>query len=378
MSRVATKAKKDYYEILGVSRTCTEVELKAAYRKLAMEFHPDRNPAPEAEDRFKEASEAYGVLSDTDKRAAYDRFGHAGLNGGSGFAGGGFENIDLNDIFGDIFGDMFGSGTGGSRGRRSRAQRGNDIREDLSIGFQEAVFGIKKQIKLRRHETCTECSGSGSQPGKSATSCADCGGRGQVRFQQGFFSMARTCLKCGGTGQVITHPCNKCKGHGRVLRERSMEVEVPAGVEDGTRIRYAGQGEAGLNGGPGGDMYVVLHVQEHDFFEREGINLYCSMPISFPQAALGAEISVPTLYGDHKLKIPEGTQSGHRFRIKNKGVPVLQGSGRGDLYVDVQVNTPNKLNKHQRELLEQLSHELDVENIPLKSGLFRKVKDIFG
>lgn len=376
---MATQAKKDYYEVLGVSRSCTEAELKGAYRKLAMQFHPDRNPGnPESEERFKEASEAYGVLSDTDKRAAYDRFGHAGLNGGSGFGAAGFENIDLNDIFGDLFGDMFGAGMGGGGRRRSRAQRGNDVREDLNISFEEAVFGVKKQIKMRRYETCNDCGGSGSQPGKSASTCKDCGGRGQVRFQQGFFSMARTCLKCGGTGQVITDPCSKCKGHGRVLRERSMEVEVPAGVEDGTRIRYAGQGEAGLNAGQAGDMYVVLHVAEHDFFEREGTDLFCAVPISFPQAALGSEITVPTLYGEHKLKIPEGTQSGHRFRIRNKGVPVLQGSGRGDLYVDVHVQTPAKLTKHQRELLEQLSKEIGVENVPQKSGLFSKVKDIFG
>jgi molecular chaperone DnaJ len=374
---MATQAKKDYYEVLGVSRNCSDAELKTAYRKLAMQYHPDRNPDPGAEERFKEASEAYGVLSDSDKRAAYDRFGHAGVNGASGFGASGFENIDLNDIFGDIFGDMFGAATGSGR-RRSRAQRGSDLREDLSITFEESVFGVKKQLKLRRNETCTDCGGSGSQPGKSATSCPDCGGRGQIRFQQGFFSMARTCLKCGGTGQVITDPCAKCKGHGRVLRERTMDVDVPAGVEDGTRIRYAGQGEAGLNSGPAGDMYVILHVAEHDFYEREGNDLFCTVPISFPQAALGTEIGVPTFYGDHKLKIPAGTQSGHRFRIRGKGVPVLQGSGRGDMYVDVQVETPSKLNKHQRELLEQLSSELDVINAPQKGGLFHKVKDIFG
>ncbi len=379
MSRVATKTKRDYYEILSVERTCTDAELKTAYRKLAMQYHPDRNPAPEAEEKFKEASEAYGVLSDTDKRAAYDRFGHAGVNGGSGFGAAGFENIDLNDIFGDLFGDMFSGAMGGGSGRRrSRAQRGNDVREDLSIKFEEAVFGVKKQIKVRRNETCEDCTGTGSKPGTTASSCKECGGRGQLRFQQGFFSVARTCMKCGGTGQVITDPCAKCKGHGRVLRERSMEIDVPAGVEDETRIRYGGQGEAGLNGGPAGDMYVVLQVAEHEFFEREGTDLYCTVPISFPQSALGAEIMVPTLYGDHKLKVPEGTQSGHRFRIKNKGVPVLQGSGRGDLYVDVQVHTPEKLTKQQRELLEQLSLEMGVENLPQKGGLFSKVKDIFG
>lgn len=373
---MTTKEKRDYYEVLGVSRTANEQELKTAYRKLAMQHHPDRNPGdPGAEEKFKEASEAYGVLSDADKRAAYDRFGHAGLNGG-GF--GGFQStVDINDIFGDFFGDIFGAGAGGNR-RRSRARQGGDLREELRLTFEEAVFGVKKQVKLRRNEVCDQCSGSGSAPGKSAVSCPDCGGRGQVRFQQGFFSVARSCGKCAGTGQIIKDPCMACKGHGRTQKERSLEVQVPPGVEDGTRIRYSEQGDAGIHGGEAGDLYVVLQVAEHPFFERENENLFCMVPVSFPQAALGAEINVPTLYGDYKLKVPEGTQSGTRFRIKGKGVPILNSSGKGSLYVEVKVETPGKLNKRQRELLQELETLTDVENKPQKGGLLDKVRDIFG
>lgn len=375
---MATKEKRDYYEVLGVSRTATEVELKTAYRKLAMQHHPDRNPGdPSAEEKFKEASEAYGVLSDADKRAAYDRFGHAGLNGG-GFGGGFQTTVDINEIFGDFFGDIFGT-QGGSGGRhRTRARQGGDLREDLRLTFEEAVFGVKKQVKIRRNEICEECSGSGAAAGKSAVQCPDCGGRGQVRFQQGFFSVARSCGRCAGTGQIIKDPCMACKGHGRTQKERSLEVQVPPGVEDGTRIRYSDQGDAGTFGGPAGDLYVVLHVAEHDFFERENENLFCVVPISFPQAALGAEINVPTLYGDHKLKVPEGTQTGTRFRIKGKGVPILNGNGKGSLYVEVKVDTPHKLNKRQRELLEELNSLTELENKPQKGGLLDKVRDIFG
>ena len=375
---MTTKEKRDYYEVLGVTRTATEAELKAAYRKLAMQHHPDRNPGdPTAEERFKEASEAYGVLSDADKRAAYDRFGHAGLNG-AGFGGGFQTTVDINAIFGDFFGDIFGTSAGGNARRRSRARQGGDLREDLRLTFEEAIFGVKKQIKIRRNEVCEECSGTGAAPGKAASQCPDCGGRGQVRFQQGFFSVARSCGRCGGTGQIIKDPCMACKGHGRTQKERSLEVQVPPGVEDGTRIRYSEQGDAGIHGGPAGDLYVVLHVAEHDFYERENENLFCVVPISFPQAALGAEISVPTLYGDHKLKVPEGTQSGTRFRIKGKGVPILNGTGRGSLYVEIKVETPQKLTKRQRELLEELDSLTDVENKPQKGGLLDKVRDIFG
>jgi molecular chaperone DnaJ len=367
-----TNTKRDYYEVLGVSRTATEAELKSAYRKLAMQHHPDRNPDPASEEKFKEAGEAYSVLSDADKRANYDRFGHAATNG-AGF--GGFESVDFNDIFGDFFGDIFNQTTGGRR--RNRAQRGNDLREDLTLSFEEAVFGVKKQVKIRRYEACDDCEGRGVAPGKSAQTCSACGGRGQTRFQQGFFTVARTCGQCSGAGQIIKDPCPKCHGQGRLLRERTMDVQVPAGVEDGTRIRYSDQGEAGANAGPPGDLYIVLHVREHDFFEREGNDLYCAIPVSFPQLALGTEISVPTLYGEHKLKIPDGTQPGTRFRIRHKGVPVLNSSQKGDLYVEVRVQTPTKLNKRQRELLEELNSISSVENKPQKN-LFNKVKDIFG
>jgi len=373
---VATNVKRDYYEVLSVERDCGEQELKSAYRKLALQYHPDRNPDdPSAEERFKEASEAYGVLSDPQKRAAYDRFGHSGVNGGGGFGGFDVNSVDLGDIFGDLFGDFFSGG--GQQRRRTRAQRGADLRIDLHLEFEEAVFGVKKSVTVSRHETCEVCRGTGAAPGTSPTTCPDCGGRGQVRYQQGFFAISRPCGRCGGAGSVISEPCRTCRGHGRVARERSLDVQVPAGVEDGTRIRYSEQGEAGQNGGPQGDLYIVLHVQEHEIFEREGNDLHCAVPISFPQAALGADIIVPTLYGEHKLKVPEGTQSGHIFRIRHKGVPVLNSSGKGDLFVEVQVQVPSKLTKRQRELLEELSATVRVENRPSKKGLLSKVKDIF-
>jgi len=374
---LATNTKRDYYEVLGVQRTCTEVDLKSAYRKLAMQFHPDRNPDnPEAEDKFKEASEAYSVLSDTDKRASYDRFGHSGANGG-GFSG--YEQVDLNDIFGDLFSDFFTGNMGGAAGgrRRNRTQRGSDLREDLELTFEEAVFGIKVPVQVRRNEVCKECDGSGVAPGKKPSTCQTCSGRGQLRYQQGFFSVSRTCMECSGSGQIITDPCIKCRGGGRVLKERSIEVKVPAGVEDGTRIRYPEQGEAGLNGGPSGDLYIVLHVKKHPFFERDGQDLHCEVPISFPQASIGAEIAVPTLNGEHNLKVPEGTQSGDVFRIKSKGVPNLNSGGKGDLLITIRVQTPTRLTKRQRELLNELHDITTVENNPRKSGLIGKVMDIF-
>lgn len=372
---MATNTKRDYYEVLGVQRTATEVELKTAYRKLAMQFHPDRNPDnPDAEEKFKEASEAYGVLSDAAKRSQYDRFGHAGVNGG--FGGGGFEgNVDLSDIFGDLFSDFFG-GAGGQR-RRSRAQRGGDLREDITISFEDAVHGVQRTIRFRRMETCKDCNGNGAAPGKAPVRCTQCDGRGQIRYQQGFFTVARTCNTCGGAGQTIKDPCPKCRGVGRLTKDRTIEVEVPAGVEDGTRIRYAEQGESGGQGGQPGDLYVVLHVREHDFFERDGNDLLCAIPITISQAALGADIMVPTPYGQHKLKVPDGTQSGARFRIKGKGMPVLNRNAKGDLFVEVRVVTPSRLSKRQRELLEELHTVSGAENKPEKSGLLSRVKDIF-
>lgn len=375
---LAANTKRDYYEVLGVTRASTEVEIKSSYRKLAMTYHPDRNPNnPEAEEKFKEITEAYAILADSEKRSLYDRFGHAGLGGNAGGPAGFDPAIfqDFGDIFGDIFGfDMFG-GQGGRR--RSRAQRGADLREDLTLEFEEAVFGVEKEVKVRRHETCETCHGNGAASGKAPVACKSCQGRGQVRFQQGFFSIARTCPTCQGAGSVITDPCAKCRGEGRLLRERTIEAKVPAGVEDGTRIRFTGYGEAGAFSGPAGDLYVVLHVKEHAFFEREGNDIHCVVPISFPQAALGTEIVVPTLEGDHKLKVPEGTQSGTSFRIRNKGVPVLNGHGKGDLYVEVRIQTPGKLNKRQRELLAELGELAPVENKPQNRSLLGRMKDMF-
>jgi molecular chaperone DnaJ len=373
---MATNTKRDYYDVLGLNRGCTETEMKAAYRKLALQYHPDRNPGnPEAEEKFKEASEAYAVLSDADKRASYDRFGHSGVRG-SGF--GGFETtVDFNEIFGDFFGDIFGAATGAGR-RRNRARRGNDLREDLTLTFEEAVFGTKKEVKVRRLVTCTDCSGTGAASGKQPVKCAQCDGHGQVRFQQGFFTVARTCMQCSGTGQVIKDPCPVCRAQGRVAKEDALDVNVPAGVEDGTSLRYAERGEAGHHGGPAGDLYIVLRAKEHDFFAREGDDLFCSIPISFSQLALGTQITVPTLHGDHLLRVPEGTQSGAQFRIRNKGVPHLNRSGKGDLYVELVVQTPSKLTKRQRELLEELDSVTRVENKPQKGSIFSRVKDIFG
>ena len=369
--------KRDYYEVLGVGRTAGDQEIKSAYRKLALQYHPDRNPDnPEAEERFKECSEAYAILADGEKRARYDRFGHAGVSSAGGPGFGGFEGtIDFQDIFGDLFGfgDMFGQGGR----RRSRAQRGADLREDLTLEFEEAAFGVTKQAQVRRLEECDACKGSGAAAGKQPINCTTCGGHGQVRYQQGFFSIARTCSTCQGSGKLIVNPCTQCRGQGRVTRERTVTVKVPAGVEEGARILYSGEGEAGAYGGPAGDLYVVLHVKAHSFFEREGKNLYCVIPISVPQAALGTEIHVPTLDGEHTLRIPEGTQTGATFKAKGKGVPVLNGHGRGDLFIEVKVQVPTRLNKRQRELLEELRTLTVVENKPVSRSLLRKVREIF-
>ncbi|HLH35740.1 MAG TPA: molecular chaperone DnaJ [Alloacidobacterium sp.] len=378
MSRTANVTKADYYEVLSVSRNASDQELKTAYRKLAMQYHPDRNPGnAEAEEKFKECSEAYQVLSDPQKRAAYDRYGHAGVSGvgsnGDPFAGMG----DLGDIFGDFFGEMFNMGGGGSRGRASRAQRGRDLRYDHVIEFEDAIFGKEVQVTIRRAEACTTCHGSGTASGRGPSICAQCQGRGQVRYQQGFFSIARTCNACGGTGSVITDPCPTCRGDGRQEKQHTLQVKIPAGVEEGTRIRYQGEGDAGRFGGPSGDLYIVLSVRPHEFFERDGNDLHCVIPISFTQAALGDEITIPTLEGDTKLKIPEGTQSGKEIRLRGKGVPYLNEHGRGDLVITVAVQTPKKLSKMQKELLRQLGDSLTVENTPTSRSLFSKVKEMF-
>jgi molecular chaperone DnaJ len=371
--------KADYYEVLSVSRTASDGEIKTAYRKLAMQYHPDRNPNnPQAEEKFKECSEAYAVLSDPDKRAAYDRFGHAAVGGGGGnpFAGGSpFQQGDLGDIFGDLFGEMFNMG--GSRGRASRAQRGRDLKFEMSLTFEEAVFGIEREINIRRSEACDDCSGTGSEAGKQPEVCQQCGGRGQIRSQQGFFSVARTCPVCSGTGTVIKTPCKACHGDGRVQRQHKILVKVPAGVEQDTRIRYSGEGDAGRWGGPAGDLYVVLEVKPHKFFERDGDDLHCVVPISFPQAALGTELEIQTLEGKETIKVPEGTQSGKELRMRGKGVPHLNAHGKGDLVVEVRVQTPGKLTRQQKDLLKQLAETMPVENTPTSRGLFSKVKDMF-
>jgi molecular chaperone DnaJ len=375
---LTTNAKRDYYEVLGVPRGASEQEIKSCYRKLAMQFHPDRNPGNgDAEEKFKEATEAYAVLADTDKRSQYDRFGHAGVGSGFGAAGG-FDPTVFQD-FGDIFSDLFGFGDmfGGAGRRRTRAQRGGDLREDVTLEFEEAAFGTETEVKIRRHESCEACHGSGAAPGKSAATCRACGGRGQTRVQHGFLTIARTCSACQGSGSVINDPCVSCRGQGRVVRERVIQVKVPPGVEDGTRMRFTGQGEAGANGGPAGDLYVVFGVKEHPFFEREGNDIYCAVPISFTQAALGAEIKIPTLDGEHTLKIPEGTQGGASFRVRHKGIPVLNGHGKGDLYVQVKVQTPAKLTKRQRELLQELDAGLEMQNKPERRTLFSKMKGMF-
>ena len=371
-------SKADYYEVLGVSRDCNEQELKSAYRKQALKYHPDRNPGDHAaEEKFKEASEAYQVLSDADKRAAYDRFGHAGVSGG-GFGAGPFAGgVDLGDIFGDFFGEMFSMGGTGRGGQRSRQQRGDDLRFDLTIDFEDAIFGKETDVKIRRLEVCGICHGKGSASGRGPSVCSQCKGHGQLRYQQGFFSVARTCGACGGTGSVISDPCNGCRGEGRAASEIKLNVKVPAGVEDGTRIRYAGEGDAGRLGGPKGDLYVILSIRPHDFFERHGHDLYCVIPISFPQATLGAEFEIPGIDGPVGIKIPEGAQSGKELRVRGRGVPFLNERGKGDLIVKVEVQIPRKLSRAQRELVAKLAETMTVDNKPTSPGLMEKMKDLF-
>ena len=318
------------------------------------------------------------MLSDQQKRATYDRFGHEAFSNGGGQGQGGFQQVDLSDLFGEMFGfgDLFGN-AGGRGGRRTRAQHGADIREDLTITFEDAAFGVEKQVNIRRHELCDSCRGTGAVGGKLPSQCRQCDGHGQVRYQQGFFSVARTCPVCQGTGTMIENPCGACRGQRLVNGTHTLQVKVPAGVEDGTRILYTGHGNAGLDGGPAGDVYIVLHVAEHSFFERDGKDLHCAIPISIAQAALGATVKIPTLEGVATLVIPEGTQTGSRFRMRKKGVPGLNSNGRGDLYVEVKVTIPDKLTRQQRELMEQLAATLGQENNPQKRSLLNKMKDIF-
>lgn len=345
-------AKRDYYEVLNVSREASDAEIKSAYRKLALKFHPDRNPGDQtAEDSFKEAAEAYAVLSDEEKRHRYDTLGHAGMGGSPGFDPSSFR--DFGDIFGDIFGfgDLFG--------RRGGPRRGADLRYNLDLSFEHALFGTETQIRIPRSEDCVTCDGSGAAPGTKPTTCTTCGGTGQVTFQQGFFSVARTCGRCGGTGRTIKDACTTCRGQGRVSVERTLQVKIPAGVDSGSTLRISGEGEAGSTGAPAGDLYVAIRVAEHPFFQRDGENLFCEMPLTIAQAALGVTLRVPTPDGEEsKVSVPEGTQTGASFRVKGKGVPRLGGKGRGDLHVTVRVLTPTKLSSEQRRLLEQLDQSL--------------------
>jgi molecular chaperone DnaJ len=379
---MAKGTQRDYYEVLGVARAAAVDEIKSAYRKAALKWHPDRNPAnkAEAEVKFRECTEAYSVLSDTQKRQVYDTYGHAGLSNSGG--GQGFDSTifqDFHDIFGDFFGfeDLFG---GGGRRGRGRAQRGADLRYDMSLSFEEASAGVTTKIKLPRQEFCEACNGTGAKKGTGVVACQTCAGRGQLAYQQGFFTITRTCPACQGAGQIVRERCPECRGQGRFEREKTIELRIPPGVDTGTRLRVAGEGEPGPNGGPDGDLYVVLDVKEHPFFERRGADLYCTIPLSIVQATLGTELQVPGLNGEERLKIPEGTQSGAVFRVKGKGLADPRGGGKGDLYYHVRVLTPTKLTREQRKLIEQLGTTLKVENKPADrdSSIFDKVKDIFG
>jgi molecular chaperone DnaJ len=373
-------SKRDYYEVLGVEKTASEAELKSAFRKLAMKYHPDKNPGDkDAEVHFKEINEAYQTLSDAQKRAAYDRFGHAAFANGGG-AGPGFD-ANFSDFMSDIFENFFGGEAGAGRGRTRGAggrERGADMRFNLEIGLDDAFSGKNATLKIPTSVTCEVCSGTGAKAGSKPKSCPTCGGYGRVRATQGFFSIERTCPNCHGRGEIIDDPCSGCGGAGRVTRERTLSVNVPAGVEDGTRIRLAGEGEAGLRGGPAGDLYIFLSVQPHPFFQRDGADLFCRVPISMVTAALGGEVTVPTIDGsDAKVKVPEGTQSGKQFRLKGKGMPVLRSRDVGDLYIQVVVETPQKLTKRQRELLMEFDAECSKENHPESTGFFSRVKEFF-
>ena len=381
-------SKRDYYEVLGVVRTATEVEIKSAYRKLALKYHPDRNPGDKAaEEKFKECAEAYAVLADAEKRSLYDRFGHQGVSAAGG--AGGFDPTifaDFGDILGGL-GDIFGFGDlfGGAR-RRGGPQRGSDLRYDLEISFEESARGAETTIQIPRQENCEACSGSGAAPGSSPSVCPQCHGQGQVRFQQGFFTVARTCPQCRGTGRIIAKPCQTCRGAGRVTRDRKITVKVPAGIASGQQLRLQSEGEAGTAGGPPGHLYVVVHVQEHEFFRRDGLNLFCEIPVHFTTVALGGEIQVPTLDGTENVKVPEGTQTGTTLRLRGKGMPDVNGRGRGDLFATVQVQTPKKLTREQRHLLDQLAKALPKEQFAPRArddsqderNLFDRVKDMFG
>ncbi|KAB0540806.1 molecular chaperone DnaJ [Pseudochrobactrum algeriensis] len=375
--------KVDYYETLGVVRTADDKVIKTAYRKLAMQYHPDRNPNDaEAERKFLELGEAYDVLKDPQKRAAYDRFGHAafengggGAGGFGGFGGGGFGAGGFADIFEDIFGDVMGGG----RNRRSGGrERGADLRYNMEVTLEEAYAGKTAQISVPGSISCEECTGTGAKKGTQPVTCTTCGGAGRVRVAQGFFSVERTCHTCNGRGQMIKDPCPKCDGAGRISQERNLSVNIPAGIEDGTRIRLTGEGEAGTRGGPSGDLYIFLSIKPHEFFQRDGSDLYCKVPISMATAALGGQFEVATLDGTQtRVKVPEGTQNGKQFRLKGKGMPVLRQQTTGDLYIQIAIETPQNLSKRQRELLEEFEQISSKENSPQSTGFFSRMKEFF-
>jgi len=376
------KQKRDYYEVLGVSREASDQEIKSAYRRLAMQHHPDRNPSSqeESEEKFKEITEAYTVIADPQKRATYDRFGHAGL----GNMGGGSPDFnstifsDFEDIFGDLFGfgDVFGR-SGRGRGR-SRSAGGIDLRYDLEISLEEAAKGLETKIKIPRWEACQTCRGTGAKPGSRPATCSTCGGRGQLRQQQGFFVVSRTCPECQGMGQVVRDVCSQCKGEGRVSTERVLDLRIPPGVDDGTRLRVAGEGGVASRGSVPGDLYVILKVTEHNYFERRGNDLYCTVPVSVSQATLGAEVVIPTLRDEQRLRVPEGTQNGTVFRVRGQGMPSLEGRGPGDLFVSIFVVTPTHLARDHKRWLEILAPFIRVDNRPLERHTSQRAKDIFG
>ena len=372
-------AKRDYYEILNVSRDCDETALKVSYRKLALQYHPDRNPDDrEAEEKFREAAEAYSVLSDPQKRAAFDRYGHQGVNNGAG-GHAGFDESAFSD-FGDILGDLFGLGDmfGQRGGRRSRAPRGEDIRYDLEISFADSMKGLSADLLIPRKETCTKCHGTGGEPNGGLITCTVCNGRGEVLFQQSFLSIRKTCPSCGGRGKLIRQACTQCKGEGSTKLDKKLKVNIPAGVDNGTRLRLSGEGNPGPAGSQPGDLYVVIKVLEHAIFERRENDLHCILPINIAQAVLGAEIEIDTFDGLQQIVVPEGSQPGAQFKLKNLGVPVLNSRARGDLYVHLDVQIPKKLTRDERKLFEQLSAVLPTENSPTEKSVFEKVREFFG
>jgi len=377
--------KRDYYEVLEVTRTSVSEEIKKSYRRLAVKFHPDKNPGdPHAEEQFKELGEAYDVLMDDQKRAAYDRFGHAAFaQGSAGAGGGGFH--DPFDLFREVFGgggggifeQFFGAGGGGGGGSREARHRGSDLRYDLQIRLEEASAGCEKEIEITKLDACDHCNGSGAEPGSRAASCPTCGGRGQVISSRGFFQVSQTCPRCRGTGQIVEKPCKHCEGEGRIENTSRIKLKIPAGIEDGSRLRSSRNGEAGIRGGPPGDLYVVIHVKEHEIFQREEDNLFCEVPVKFATAALGGEVRVPTLEGNGSLKIPAGTQGGTLFKLRGKGMPTLSSSVRGDLIVRVLVEVPTRLNAEQRRKLEEFAGLMGDDNTPLHKGFFEKAKEFF-